>query len=77
MLSAEKRAAIEKETRTILERFGKTLAALPASGKHERATAVLRTEKEGAVCDADFRERMFANAPRKSDDCILAEKKEW
>ncbi|MEK6896524.1 MAG: hypothetical protein AABX12_03650 [Nanoarchaeota archaeon] len=36
-----------------------------------------RKEGDGLKGDEDFRERMFANAPNKSEDCIVAEKGAW
>ena len=36
-----------------------------------------REEREGKKGDADFRKRMFENAPNKNDDFILGETKKW
>lgn len=36
-----------------------------------------RNEMEGNEPNLDFKNRLFENAPQKSDDFIIAEKKKW
>ena len=36
-----------------------------------------RADGNGQECDNDFKKIMFKNAPNKSGDFILAEKKRW
>ena len=77
MVSEADKEAIRKEARTILERFGKTLEKLPSVKLAKSEGNGVREELHGEVCDEDFRERMFDNAPNKQGDCIVAEKGAW
>lgn len=43
----------------------------------QSSTKNVGREVKGKEANSDFRERMFANAPRKNKDFILAEKKKW
>ena len=69
--------AIRKEARLILEGFAKTLEKASASTSQDKAISSGRKEGQGKGCEEDFRRRMFANAPKKNEDCIIAEKGAW
>lgn len=69
---------IASEAKQILERFSKALEKVKVAGKREeKETGGFREEKESVRGDEDFRRRMFANAPNKNEDAIIAEKKKW
>jgi len=73
------REQIEKEAKEILDKFSKALASVKLEGEEwnvEREED-RREEKEGMDCDETFRKIMFENAPQKSEDFIIAEKKKW
>jgi len=73
-----KREKIAKEAKEILDKFSKAIEAVKLK-ERERKTMIggFREEGEGKMCDADFRVRMFQNAPEKDEDYIYAEKKTW
>ena len=77
-LSEEERKKLENEARELILAFGDEIEKLPnmpeSVVEREKDT---REEREGAVCDSDFRNLMFKNAPNKKDDCIVAEKGGW
>ena len=75
MIDKEK---IEAEAKKLLADFNKTLAKVKL--KEKKANGELggfRKEGAGVKCEIGFRERMFANAPAKEGDFIIAEKKSW
>jgi Asp-tRNA(Asn)/Glu-tRNA(Gln) amidotransferase C subunit len=73
---------IKKETMKLLEEFSK---ALDKSVKGDKESNVEREEdrrkeeegKEALTTEGEFRKIMLENAPNKSDDFIIAEKKSW
>lgn len=77
MLTEVRKEQIRKEARGILDKFGKTLAkvSVPKENFAENGEGVRR--EDNVVCDKDFRERLFGNAPSKNKDCIIAEKASW
>lgn len=77
-LSDAEKKEIEKKAKGIMEDFAKTLEKLPArkEGIVERVDFE-REEKEPWRVDSDFRMIMLENAPKKQDDCIVAEKGAW
>jgi len=78
MISDRKREEIRKEAKEILAGFAKSLEKVNIKGKAlKKGVEGFREEQEGLICDADFRKRMFENAPEKNEDCIIAEKKSW
>ncbi len=78
-ISEEKRKRIKQEAQDILRRFSQSLAKVKIKeGKTlMQEESGFREEGEGMEGDADFRKRMFANAPHKTNDTIIAEKKSW
>ena len=82
MLSDKEKAEIEKEARKLLRKFGDALDKAIGDKEIEKEARVkensgFRKEGEGSEEDKDFGKRMFENAPKKDDDCIIAEKKKW
>jgi predicted Asp-tRNA(Asn)/Glu-tRNA(Gln) amidotransferase subunit C len=78
MLAEKEKQKIQKEARQILEKFGKALENVEeVKVKEEEESESYREEKEGEKCSDDFRKRMFKNAPKHDDDCIIAEKGNW
>ena len=72
------RVKIQKEAQEILKKFSIALEKVKIDKKERKdILGGFREEGKGRKSDEDFRERMFANAPQKSDDCIVAEKKKW
>ena len=77
-MDEKKRAEIEKQARKILDDFGKSLSGIKISEKKASGElSGIRKEGNGKKCDEDFRKKMFANAPHKEEDFIIAEKKSW
>ncbi len=79
MVSEAEKETIRKEARAILENFA---AALEKVKVKEVSRSLpkdegKREEQVGLAGDADFRTRMFDNAPKKSGNCIVAEKGNW
>ena len=78
MISEKKREEIKKEAKQILDKFSKSLSGVKFKEKDlKKEIGGYREEGEGGVCDSEFRESVFENAPQKRDDCIIAEKKKW
>jgi len=78
MVTEAKRKAIEEEAKKMLAGFGKALANVKIPNDvAEEVGEGFREEKNGSECSEDFREGMFANAPSKEEDFIVAEKKSW
>jgi hypothetical protein len=73
---------IKKETMKLLEEFSKTLDKSVKEGEEWSVEREEDRRKEGEGRDAlneesDFRKIMLENAPNKSEDFIIAEKKSW
>jgi len=77
MLSEKEKQKIQKEARQTLDRFSKELDKVRETAKKEEKSESYREEKEGNKGDDDFRKRMFKNAPKHNDECIIAEKGSW
>ncbi|MEK6888910.1 MAG: hypothetical protein AABW80_02265 [Nanoarchaeota archaeon] len=73
------RDKIREEAQEILKKFSESLKSVKLKKKKKLKNQVsgFREEMNGTECDKDFRERMFANAPNKEGDKIIAEKKQW
>ena len=77
-LSEQDKKELDKRVQGILDDFGRKL-----DGVKEKVGEVfvereefVRDEKECEYND-EFRKTFFENAPKKKDDCIIAEKGEW
>lgn len=69
---------IRNEAREILDKFSEELERVEFKEKSlKKKVGGFRTEGDGEDCDADFRKRMFENAPKTEGDFIIAEKKKW
>ncbi len=76
MLSEKEKEAVRVEAREILARFGKALEEVKERPVSSSVSGTLRTL--GTACSDDyFRKRMFANAPHKTTNSIIAEKAHW
>jgi predicted Asp-tRNA(Asn)/Glu-tRNA(Gln) amidotransferase subunit C len=69
---------IQKQAKEILETFAQALEKVE---KESHSHEVIRKDSErkehnGKVWEG-FKDRMLANAPRKNNDFIIAEKGEW
>jgi hypothetical protein len=77
-VSDAEKIGIQKEARRILDNFAKSLAKVKFNKKEKHGGLDgFREEGHGKDGDRDFRQRMFENAPNKSGDVIIAEKKKW
>ena len=77
-IDGQKKAEIQKQAREILDNFSKALARVEIKKKEfNKIEGGFRGEGAGLEGDASFREIMFNNAPSKSGDSIIAEKKSW
>jgi len=69
---------IEKQAKQILDNFSKSLESVKIKSKKEKASQTpFREETQAKSCNPEFRKQMFANAPNKNEDCIIAEKAQW
>ena len=69
---------IRAEARRILDKFGKSLSKVKLKEKDLKVKeGGFRGEESGNECDEEFRSKMFANAPEREDNHIVAEKKKW
>ncbi len=78
-VSDEEKEKIKRQAKEILDKFSEKLSAVDkktADVSIERAVSE-RAEGGGKNPDEDFRKRVLENAPNKSDDFILGEKKSW
>ena len=76
-MDERKREEIRKEARGILDKFAKSLESVKFKEKESKKQVGGFREEGNGKTDADFRERMFANASSTDGDHILAEKKKW
>ncbi len=77
MVTETQKEAIRKEARKILDGFAKTLENVPKAKANVKERTLGRKEGQGSECDSDFRTRIFANAPKKNKDFLIAEKGAW
>ena len=78
MISYREREKIRLQAKVILNNFAKALDKVKVSGeKIKKPQEGYRNEGSGEKVDSSFREIMFANAPEKKGDYIIAEKKKW
>ena len=78
-VSEKEKEDIKKQAKGIMDSFSKKLSSVKEKilePKIERED-FQRVEGNPMECDDDFRKRMFENAPNKSGDFILGEKKSW
>ena len=77
-MNEAKREEIRGQAKKILANFAKSLERVKFREKAEKKeVGGFREEKEPSKQDADFRKRVFDNAPNKDEDCIIAEKAKW
>lgn len=77
-MNEQDREKISKEAKNLLEKFGKKLESVKLKEKKEnKEVGGFRVEGKGNSSDSNFRKRVFANAPEKNEDFIIAEKKSW
>lgn len=69
---------LRTETKKLLDKFSKALDSVKSSEEwNVERESDRRKDGSGAVCDKEFRKIMLNNAPNKSEDFIIAEKKKW
>ena len=74
----KRKAEIRKEAKELLDEFGKAIDKVDVAKKDlKKEVGGFRKEGQGKKSSAEFRQRMFDNAPQKEGDYILAEKKNW
>lgn len=77
-INEQKREKIKEEVKRILDNFSKALEKVKfKERKEKKGVGGFREEGEGMKSDLNFRKRMFENAPNKSEDFVIAEKKKW
>lgn len=76
-MEEKQKEVVRNEARKILDSFGKTLGKIKVNVKEvDKVGESVRSEGAGKS-DADFRDRMFANFPKRDDDFLIAEKAGW
>jgi len=68
---------IKSETKKLLNEFSKALEKVKSEESNVERDEDRRKEGSGKIGDENFRKIMFENAPVKSEEFILAEKKRW
>ncbi|MBS3094245.1 hypothetical protein J4474_01130 [Candidatus Pacearchaeota archaeon] len=80
-VSDEEIGKIRLQAKKIMDNFSEKLnsADLGEDILAEVKPNLFRQEKksESGKCDAEFRKKIFANAPEKNEDFILAERGNW
>lgn len=78
MMDSKEIQKLEEETKKLLDKFSRVLASVKAEKEwNVERTSDRRKEKEGKICDNDFRKIMLENAPQHDEDFVFAEKKSW
>ena len=70
---------IEKEAKGILDKFAKALDKVKSNDGafYVDRDEFERDEGETGECEEGFKSKLLANAPRKDDDFVIAEKGSW
>jgi hypothetical protein len=68
---------IKNETKKLLDKFSIALSKIKSEESNVERDSDRRKEGEGKIGDESFRKIMFENAPAKSEEFILAERKKW
>ena len=69
---------IREEAKELLKKFAKSLEKVDIKESEvSKEQGGMRKEGEGEETDADFKKRVFDNAPETEGDFIVAEKKKW
>lgn len=70
---------IQIQAKKIIDNFALSLSKVKSEEKSKKRNIVSGFREEGSSKkkDGNFREKMFANAPQKLGDNIIAETKEW
>jgi len=77
-IDEKQREKIRKEAKQIIDDFARALDKVKIKpGKEKKELGGFREEGAGRKSNSDFRKIMFENAPHKSGDSIIAEKKSW
>ncbi|MCH7850375.1 MAG: hypothetical protein IH845_01905 [Nanoarchaeota archaeon] len=68
---------IRKESKTLLEKFGKKLEKISSKEGHFERGSGFREEGSGWTTDQEFKDLTLLNAPFVEDNFIVAEKGSW
>lgn len=78
-LSEDKKNKIKEQAKKMLDSFSEKISKVKILDEEPiiERKEYEREEKNGKDCDINFKKIMFENAPNKSDQFIIAEKKKW
>ena len=76
-LDDKQKEELKGEAKQILDSFAKALAGVKLKLDSGKTSSEGYREKSEAKRNTEFKKRMFANAPKKNEDYIIAEKKQW
>ena len=78
-LSEEEKEKVKREAKKMLDSLSEKMSKVKVSDEEPsvRRMDFERGEKDGEECDLSFKKIMFDNAPNKSEDFIIAERKKW
>jgi hypothetical protein len=77
-MDEKKREEIRVGAKRILDNFNSSINSVKFSEKKgKKEVGGFRKQGEGMDGNKEFRERLFANAPHKDGDFIIAETKKW
>ncbi len=75
----EREEQIEKQAKELLDKFANALekAGIKETDIYVDRDEFFRKEKQGKNPDKDFKQDMLKNAPNKTSDNIIAERRSW
>ncbi len=78
-ISEDEKERIRRDAKKIIDSFSEKISKIKVPDEEPivKRKEFERIEGNGEECDNDFKKIMFENAPNKSGDFILAEKKKW
>jgi aspartyl-tRNA(Asn)/glutamyl-tRNA(Gln) amidotransferase subunit C len=68
---------IKKQAKKIIDDFASSLEGIKTEDVFVERQEDRREEQQAEKPNEDFRKRMLKNAPKKDDDCVVAEKGSW
>ena len=71
------REKIKEQAKKLLDNFASALGDIKTEEVYVERDEDRRDETQASAPNEDFKKRILKNAPKKDDDCIVAEKGSW
>lgn len=68
---------IKIQAKSIMDNFARVLETVNLEQSHVERKEYERKEQEPWDTSAEFKQKILENAPKKDNDCIIAEKGAW